>query len=33
MGAVKAGRLPPKMMGRQSLEAWGYRSGRDEGRV
>ncbi|UZT50415.1 DNA polymerase [Enterobacter phage 04_vB_Eclo_IJM] len=31
MGAVKAGRLPPKMMGRQSLEAWGYRR-RDEGR-
>ncbi|QQM14982.1 DNA polymerase [Cronobacter phage vB_CtuP_B1] len=31
MGAVKAGRLPPKMMGRQSLEAWGYRLGEMKG--
>lgn len=31
IGAVKAGRLPPKMMGRQSLEAWGYRLGEMKG--
>ncbi|YP_009949147.1 DNA polymerase I [Enterobacter phage EcpYZU01] len=31
IGAVKAGRLPPRMMGRQSLEAWGYRLGQMKG--
>lgn len=30
-GAVRAGRLPPKMIGRQSLEAWGYRLGEMKG--